>query len=196
VKVRVRHRVRRPMDLTSLFDVLFIVVFVALIRAAAAMHAEAEATRPPPPKQVAPRPPEPPADVAKLRMRALANLTAELAGRTPIVVRVSAEGVIEAIEADGKKLAVGVALLQHDPDPLVRKTYSGDRTAQLRVCWIAARQLGVPDLARHVVIVAPARALTDLSDALAGGLERDVSRCLIDQHGIATIVPPADPVSP
>ncbi|HET7502744.1 MAG TPA: hypothetical protein VFK02_17100 [Kofleriaceae bacterium] len=37
--MRARRHVRRPPDLTSLFDVLFIVVFAALIRAAAVQHA-------------------------------------------------------------------------------------------------------------------------------------------------------------
>lgn len=186
--IRIRRRVRRPPDLTSLFDVLFIVVFVALIRAAAAQQAVAEATAPPP--KPAPQPPKPPADVAALKVRALASLTAELAGRMPLVIRVTELGVVTKLEADGRQLALDVPLLQHDPDPMVRKTYAGDRSAQLRICRVAALQLGVQDLARYVVIIAPARAPADLTDALIGGLERDVSRCLVEQRGIATIVPP------
>jgi hypothetical protein len=188
VKVRVRRRVRRPPDLTSLFDVLFIVVFVALIRAAAAQHAAAEATRPPP--KAEPQPPQPPQPVAALKARALANLTAELANRSPLVIRINEQGVVERLEADGKQLALDVPLLAHDPDPMVRKTYVGDRSAQLRVCRVAALQLDLPDLSRHLVIIAPSLAPADLSDALIGGLERDVSRCLVEQRGIATIVPP------
>jgi hypothetical protein len=189
VKVRVRRRVRRPPDLTSLFDVLFIVVFVALIRAAAAQNAEAEATRPPP--KAAPQPPQPPAPVAALKARALANLTVELASRSPLVIRINELGVVEQLEVDGKQLALDVPLLAHDPDPMVRKTYVGDRSAQLRVCRVAALQLDLPDLSRHLVIIAPSRVPADLPDALIGGLERDVSRCLVEQRGIATIVPPA-----
>ena len=188
MSTRIRRRVRRPPDLTSLFDVLFIVVFVALIRAAAAMNAEAEATKPPPIEP--PQPPPPPVEVAALKERALANLKAELAGRSPLVIRISEQGVVEKLEADGKQLALDVPLLAHDPDPMVRKTYIGDRSAQLRVCRVAALNLGLEDLSRYLVIIAPARAPADLSDALIGGLERDVSRCLVEQRGIATIVPP------
>ena len=192
MSTRIRRRVRRPPDLTSLFDVLFIVVFVALIRAAAAQNAADAAMQPIPPMQP-PEPPPPPAEVAVLKERALANLAAELAGRSPLVIRVSEAGVVDKLEADGKQLALDVPLLQHDPDPMVRKTYVGDRSAQLRICRVAALHLGIEDLARYVVIIAPARAPADLSDALIGGLERDVSRCLVEQRGIATIVPPGPP---
>ncbi|HLL22316.1 MAG TPA: hypothetical protein VK427_09305, partial [Kofleriaceae bacterium] len=85
VKVRTRRYVRRPPDLTSLFDVLFIVIFVALIRAAAAQSA-VTAAAPPPPSAAVPAPPPAPAPVAALRAAALANLSAELADRAPVVV--------------------------------------------------------------------------------------------------------------
>ena len=89
MKVRTRRYVRRPPDLTSLFDVLFIVVFVALIRAAAAQSAAAQ----PPVKPVTPQPPPPAPEITQLRTQALANLEKDLEGRTPVVLRVSAEGV-------------------------------------------------------------------------------------------------------
>jgi len=188
-----KRRVRRPPDLTSLFDVLFIVVFVALIRAAAAEQAVAAAEEPPP-ALVKPAPPPVPADVATLKQQALSNITAELAGRTPLIVRISETGVITQVELDGKKLALDLPLLAHDPDPTIRIAYQGDRSAQLRACRVAALQLGV-DLAKYVVIFAPARAKVDLPHALIAGLERDVARCLADQRAIATIVEPV-PVTP
>jgi hypothetical protein len=192
VKLRGRHRVRRPPDLTSLFDVLFIVVFVALIRAAAAQHAEAEAKQPPPPK---PAPPQPPADLATLKARALASITSDLAQRTPLVIRVSEQGVVTLIEADGKKLTLDVPLLEANTDPTVRKSYLGDRSAELRLCRVAALNLSAPDLARYMVIIAPARAPEDLQEALIDGLERDIGRCLVEQRGLATIVEPAPPTA-
>lgn len=188
MKVRVRRRVRRPPDLTSLFDVLFIIVFVALIRAAAAQQALAQVTAPPP--KPAPQPPQPPADVAALRTRALATITADLAGRTPLVIRVSATGTVEAIEADGKKLALDVPLLVHDPDSNVEFAYLGDRSVELRVCRIAALHLNKPDLAGYLVIVAPARPFADLPEGLYLGLHRDLDRCLADQHGLAAMLEP------
>jgi hypothetical protein len=51
--------------------------------------------------------------------------------------------------------------------------------------------LGVPDLSKHLIIVAPAVALADLKRALHRGLHEDLLRCLADQRGIATIVDPA-----
>lgn len=188
MKVRVRRYVRRPPDLTSLFDVMFIVVFVALIRAAAAQSAAAPT--PGPPKPVAPKPIVTP-EVSALRTAALANLHDDLEGRTAVVVRVSAEGAITALEHDGTQRTLDVPLLEHSADPDAAIAYLGDRSAELRVCRVVAVHLGVPDLAKHLVIVAPAVALADLKRALHRGLHEDLLRCLADQHGIATIVDPA-----
>jgi hypothetical protein len=190
MRARVRRHVRRPPDLTSLFDVLFIVVFVALIRAAAAQQALAAATAVPP-RPVVPVPPPPPPDVAALRTRALASIQADLAGRTPLVIRISATGTVEALEAGGKRTPLDVPLLEHSPDPDTLVAYLGDRSAELRVCRVAAVHLAVADLARHLVIIAPARPLADLPHALFEGLHRDLDRCLAEQHGLATIVDPS-----
>ncbi len=190
-----KRRVRRPPDLTSLFDVLFIVVFVALIRAAAAEHVAAEAAKAkePPPKPVVPtRPPEP-LELASLREAALKNVTSGLANRTPLIIRISDDGVITKLEAGDKRLTLDVPLLVPDPDPTIRVAYQGDRSAQLRACRIAALQLGVADLEKFLVIFAPARPRDDLPHALVTGLDRDVSRCLADQRAIATIVGPEPP---
>jgi len=190
VTIKIRRRVRRPPDLTSLFDVLFIVVFVALIRAAAAQKAEAEAKRPPPPPPTKPQPPAPPPDVAALRERALANLGAELAARTPLVIRISAGNVVEQLEADGRQVALDVPLLEETRDPDVPLAYLGDRSAALQLCAVAATHLGTPDLSHYLVIVAPARSLSDLPVVLVEGLHHDFDRCLIDQRGLATLVSP------
>jgi len=189
VKVRVRRRVRRPPDLTSLFDVLFIVVFVALIRAAAAQQALAQATAP---KPVAPQP-QPPPDVAALRARALASITADLSGRTPLVIRVSVAGTVDAIEADGKKLVLDVPLLEHDPNPQIGVSYLGDRSVELRVCRIAAVHLGAPDLAHYLVVIAPANDRKLRLTALNDGLDEDVRRCFVEQRGFAKIIEPEPP---
>jgi hypothetical protein len=187
VKVRTRRYVRRPPDLTSLFDVLFIVVFVALIRAAAAQSMAAQ----PPVKPATPQPPPPPPppEIAQLRTEALANLEKDLEGRTPIVLRVSAEGAITALEIGGEKRPLDVPLLEHSADPDAAIAYLGDRSAELRVCRIAAVHLGVADLSKWLVIISPAIALADLKRALVRGLQEDLLRCA-EQHGIATIVDP------
>jgi hypothetical protein len=188
--VRSRRRGQKPPDLTSLFDVLFIVVFASLIRAAAVEKAAAQAAKPPP-APVKPVAPAIPPDVAALRTRALADLDKQLATRTPLVVRVSGAGTVEAIEADGKRIALDVPLLEHSPDPDVAVAYLGDRSSELRVCKVAVLHLGVTELSRYLVIVAPVRPLADLPHALYDGLHRDLDRCLAEQHGLATIVDPA-----
>lgn len=173
-----RRRARRqpPPDLTSLFDVLFIVIFAALIRAAAVQAVAA-------PK---PKAPPPPLDPASLRARAIADV----ATRPAIIVRISAAGTISALEADGKVTPLDVPLLEHSPDPDVALAYLGDRSGELRACRIAALHLGAADLARYLVIFAPAQRLADLPHALFDGLHRDVDRCLADQHGLAVIIDP------
>lgn len=178
-----------PPDLTSLLDVLFILIFAALIRTAAMQPAEAK-DAPPPPKPVPVIPATPP-EIAALRTRALANLDKELELRKPLVIRVSANGVVEMIEADGKKLPLDVPLLEHSPDPDIGIAYLGERSAELRVCRIAAVHLQATTLAGYLVILAPAIALADLPHALHQGLHRDLDRCLTDQRGLATIVDPA-----
>jgi hypothetical protein len=184
--VRPRRHIRRPPDLTSLFDVLFIVVFAALIRAAAVEQAAAHPPLPP-----APAAPVTPPAVAALRQRALADLTSDLAGRTPLVVRITQDARIDALEVDGKRIAIDVPLLELSRDPDAAVTYLGDRGADLRVCKIAAVRLGAPELSRYLVIIAPAVPLADLRHALFDGLHRDLDRCLTEQHGLAALIDPA-----
>jgi hypothetical protein len=156
-----------PPDLTSLFDVLFIVIFACLIRAAAAQHA-AEAAEAAPKQIIAPEP-----------------------RTSSAIVRVSAaRGAITAIEAGGKTIAVDAPLLEANANPDVVESYLGDRSSELRACRVAALHLGVPDLAKFVVVFAPDKPLAELPHALYEGLHRDVDRCAAEQHGWAVIVAP------
>jgi hypothetical protein len=82
-------------------------------------------------------------------------------------------------------------LLEHSPDPDVAVAYLGDRSAELRVCNIAALHLSVADLSGYLVIITPAVALADLQHALFDGLHRDLDRCLTEQHGLAALIDPA-----
>jgi len=178
-----RRRARQPPpDLTSLFDVLFIVIFAALIRAAAVQQAAAQ------PAPVPPRPPPQPMDPRSLQARALVDLDKQLAAKPAIVVRVSAAGTISAIESEGKTIALDVPLLEHDPK--VKLAYLPDRSVELRVCNVAALHLGVADLSKHLVILAPDKPVVDLREKLFDGLARDVDRCLVEQRGIAVVVAP------
>ena len=209
MRSRGRRHVRRPPDLTSLFDVLFIVVFVALIRAAAAQQEVKRLTPPPaPPKPATPAPPLPPPDVAALRAKALSSLDRELAARTPIVVRIAThvEGdrmrpTLATLELEGQKLPLDVPLLADSHDPDLEAEYQGDSSAELRACRLAAVHLRLPDLARHLVILVPDRPQAELerapgSRALLRGLRADVARCYTDQRGIAVLVDPAELAPP
>ena len=164
------RRTRRrhvPPDLTSLFDVLFIVIFAALIRAAAAEHAVAVANA------AAAHPPPSPTPVARDAFA---------------VLRISGAGTATALEAGGRTETLDVPLVAQSRDPDVALEYQGDRSGELRACRIIALHLGVSDLAHHVVIFALDRRLAELPHALYEGLHRDVDRCLAEQHGLAVIV--------
>ena len=177
------RRARRhvPPDLTSLFDVLFIVIFAALIRAAAAQNAAAAAMAPKPP------PPAPaPLDPHSLRARA----AGELAARDTVIVRISEKGIVTALEAHGTVTPLDVPLLEPNTNPDIAVAYLGDRSAELRVCRIAAVHLAVTELADRLVIIAPVQKLSELPHALVDGLRQDVERCLTEQHGLAVIVEP------
>ncbi|MDB4959346.1 MAG: hypothetical protein JWO36_6915 [Myxococcales bacterium] len=181
---RARRAVQKPPDLTSLLDVLFILIFAALIRAAAADQNAQAASKP------APQPAPVPLDPQSLRARALADLGSQLAARPSVVLRVSVKGTLTAMEENGKAVALDTPLLEHSPDPDVAVSYLGDRSAELRLCRIAALHLGAADLGDHLVIIAPDTYLAELPHALFEGLHHDVDHCLTDQRGIAVIVDP------
>jgi len=172
-----RRFVHVPPDLTSLFDVLFIVIFAALIRAAAAEQKPPEPPPPPPPKPVK-------LDPKSLQVRA----ADQLAGRPMAIVRVSRAGTVTAIELAGKSQGLDVPLLEHSADPDVGIAYLGERSAELRACRIA--QLHGADLAHDIVVIAPEVPLADLPHALFDGLHADVDRC----GGLAVVVDPSTEV--
>ena len=189
-----RRYVHAGPDLTSLFDVLFILVFAALIRTAAVQQAAAAATAQPPPAPAPARPVEPPAAKlasAQLHAAALANFGQQLAARPYVVVRVAAAGTLTGLEVDNQVTKLDTPLLEHSPDPDVAVAYLGERAAELRVCRVIAVQLGLPDLSRYLVIIAPDQHLADLPHALYEGLRRDIDRCLSDQHALAVLVDPS-----
>ncbi|HLL21878.1 MAG TPA: hypothetical protein VK427_07095, partial [Kofleriaceae bacterium] len=96
---------------------------------------------------------------------------------------------VTALELGTDKRALDVPLVEHSADPDAALAYLGDRSAELRVCRIVAVHLGVADLSKHLVIIAPTVRLPDLVRALHRGLHEDLLRCA-DQRGIATIVAP------
>lgn len=178
-----RRRQSRGPDLTSLIDVLFILVFAALIQTAGREPGEVEA---------APEPePEPMATAPDAGVAEPAIPTPALAGRAVALVRISKHGVLTAIELPDGRHEVGVPLVEPSPDPDVVLVYLGDRSPDLRVCRIAALQIGAVDLSQHVIVMTTEVPLEELTHALAEGLKRDVSRCLAEQTGVAILVDPA-----
>lgn len=159
-----RTRRQPPPDLTSLFDVLFIVIFAALIRAAAAQH-DAEAAKLPPP----PAPPQP-MDPASLQARA----GVQVAERPNVIVRIDIDGRVTA--------PVVASLLEPSGDPDVALAYRGD------ICGLIHGS--ALDLSKVLVIIAPEQRLAELPHALYDGLRGDVARCLQDHHALAVIVEP------
>ena len=173
---RQRRHVRMPPDLTSLFDVLFIVIFAALIRAAAVQQAaEAKPAPPAPPQKIEP---------TILQQHAMT----ELATRPTTIVRVSSAGEITALERDGKVTPLEVPLLTKSNDPDVALAYLGEGNADVRICHVVALTLHMTELKDQLIIIAPDHKRADLPHALYEGMRRDVDRCLDEQKGLAVIV--------
>jgi hypothetical protein len=204
---------RRPVvqyaPLTSLLDVLFILVFASLIHSAALERKAAEAKTEPAADAVPePEPDEllslPPLfdpaiaaghEAKTLHRAALAQLLVGLEGRRPVVARVGRDGQLRALERvqeSGERFVreLGLPLVERVADPDVASKYLGDRESGLRLCSLLRLQLGVPDLADTLIIVAPDAPLDELSVALTRGLQRDAERCLAEQRGVAVIVDP------
>ena len=182
---RGRRHVRVPPDLTSLFDVLFIVIFAVLIRGAALQQAAAKAAAPP-----EPGPPPPPQPASALKTKALAQLEAQLAARPTVIARISKAGTLTLLEFGDRRTPLDVPLLEHSPDPDIAMMYLGDRSAELRLCKLVALHMQIADLANHLVIIAPDARGADLPHALYTGIRRDVERCQIEQRGLAVVVEP------
>jgi hypothetical protein len=182
-----RRYVHVPADLTSLFDVLFILVFAALIRTAAV--SKAAAAQAAQPKSTTAQPPVKLAN-AQLQTAALVDLGKQLASRPYVVVRISS-GTITSLEIGDKVTKLTTPLLEHNPDPDIAVTYLGDRAAELRICRVVAVQLEVADLGNYLVIMAPDQHLADLPHALYEGMRRDIDRCLTDQQALAVLVDPS-----
>ncbi len=186
--------------MTSFLDVLFLLVFAAMIHAAdLAQKASAAAARPPvrrPPAAVPPAGPgQAASDPERLRKAAMAEILAGLEGRQAVVVRISADGRLRQLERRQEGGApvvtpVELPLVERVPDPDVLLAYLGERSPDLRLCSLVRLQLGAPDLSGHIVIVALDQPLDQLADALVLGLKRDVDRCTGDQRGVAVLLDP------
>jgi len=181
------RRAIRPPDLTSLFDVLFLFVFVSLVNAGMSRReadavAHPAAAAKPAPSVVKPPPP----DLIGLRDQALAHL----GDRIEVVARVSKAGALTQLQLVDRTIASGVPLVERVADPDVGVRYLGESNPDLRVCRVIARALGATDLRGYLIVISPEAPLGALAHALVDGLHADEDRCLTEDRGVAVIVEP------
>lgn len=192
---------RRPVaqyaPLTSLLDVLFILVFASLIYSAGleARQKSAEEDTVEPAAVARPAPPGLVSiDPERLRKAAVAEILAGLESRQAVVARIAQDGRLRQLERrqDGAPAVTSVELplVERVPDPDVNLIYLGERSPDLRLCSLVRLQLGAPDLSTTIVIVALDVPLDQMSVALAHGLQRDIDRCTGDQRGVAVLLDP------
>jgi hypothetical protein len=180
------RRAIRPPDLTSLFDVLFLFVFVSLVNAGMSRR-EADAVAHPAVKApAAPVVKPPPPDLKGLRDQALAHL----GDRIEVVARVSRAGALTELQLVDRTIASGVPLVERVADPDVGVRYLGEANPDLRVCRVIARALGATDLRGYLIVISPEAPLGALAHALVDGLRADEDRCLTEDRGVAVIVEP------
>jgi hypothetical protein len=190
---------QRLPELTSLLDVLFILVFATLV-ALRAKPAVDEVGKTPEPIVVVPDagllspdagPPPDPGDALRMR-EATDRLVRTFQNPNVIVVTVSATGQIVGLSRRGAGATdVRVTLLRDSPDPERAIEYRGSDEKEHRVCEIARRELDLePDLARALVVISTEKPLAELPYALVAGLMRDATRCMDDANGFALLVDP------
>ena len=178
----------------SLLDVLFILVFAALVRTASLQEAAAGKDEPAvEPGPTAPPHARPPDERAELARRALAHFDASLRTRRIVIARVGRDGTITAVEDGKRKLVTSIPLLARVADPNIGLIYLGERSPELRLCAVVREQLAAPDLAQALVIIVPEVPLGELTVALVDGLRRDEQRCAVDHKGLAVVLDPSQP---
>jgi hypothetical protein len=188
-----------PSSLTSLVDVLFILVFAALVQRAATVERKPEAeVEPAEPAVAAASAWRPPPQTEALRQAAISTLANELQQRPALIARVSRRGVLISLEipAEGRAvIPVELPLIEPVSDPDVAIGYVGARDASRRICAVAAAQLaaaGAPTatLEGMLVVIAVDAPLAELTVALVNGLRRDVEHCLSAHRAAAVLLDP------
>jgi len=173
-----RRRAPRPQSLTSMIDVLFILLFASLATAAASANSPPPVEPTPPAELTPPQPdasPVAPSDYASAREVGIETAAARLAGKPAVVLRVSEAGSLRAIETGvGSVLELDVPLVEEVADRDVALAYIGDRSPELQLCPIAARLVPIDG---RLIVIAPERPLADLPVALVAGMRRDIDRC-------------------
>jgi hypothetical protein len=205
---RRRARPRIP-ELTSLLDVLFILVFAALIQARSAAEPPDEAIAIPvaPPSGPvdagvpAPALPDAGPGDADRRAREVIARTAgpflrSIQGRPTVLVGVSGAGHIVSITPQTARgvpqpaQEIRINLLRESEDPDVKVAYRGMLEKDHRICEIVRRELGVADLGRALILIATDEPLAKLRFGLVRGLENDAATCQDDAGGFGVLLDP------
>ncbi len=178
----------RYSQLTSLVDVLFILLFASLVqqrRAAMAANPPAEPV-PEPAPTIDAGPPEPEEDLhAEAR-----GVAEQLETDTVILVAVDRTGTIASIEHRGTAVAVDVPLLRATADERVVAYAAVERPDQ-RLCKLVAHAVA-EDLAGALILISTEQNLRDMPYALVRGLRADAARCVDDAGAYALLVRPTD----
>lgn len=198
---RDRRAVRAP-DMTSLFDVLFILVFVSLVNVGVNHTAaeEAEAKAKAAESALASAQAAAPSAAPSVSASASASVAPssapppiDLSARSAtILVRIESDGtdgVLRAIERDGNVVDVNEPLLVKLDNPDAAYEYRGDRSRDLRICAIVASKLGLAELSHFIVVITTPKSIGDTNLILGAGIERDRVRCADEQKGFAVLAP-------
>jgi hypothetical protein len=185
--------------LTSLLDVLFILVFAALIHSAAAgprgavpqdavqMDAGAIA-------ELDAGIDAAPVDRSELRAFAIARLQSQVEDRNHIVVRVGRAQTGEwriTLEKDAQE-NVDLPLLVSVDDPEIGLVYAGDADPARSLCAQISAAMELERLDDYIVIVASSVNTADLPVALIRGLATESERCARERGGMLVLLSPED----
>lgn len=203
-----RRGIRYP-ALTSLLDVLFLLLFAALVQSAALVEdagagpqSEAVAVADPVVIDAGPADAGPidaaVADDRPIVDRALVRAQRALRHKTPIVVRLGQNTVtgVERVDLSGQveRIPFLVDLLEPSTDPDVVIEYRGHADPQRRICNLVPQAF--PDLAMQdaLVIIAPPVAIDSLPVALVKGMMADVRHCAA--QGVTAVIEPDQTTEP
>ena len=195
-------RARRSPTLTSLVDVLFILLFASLVqqrraghaRAAEVAAAEAEAPDAGVPDAGAPdagsgTEPRPDPHTAARAVRD------RLHAERVVLVAVGGGGILRSVEVDGVRRELGVGLLRATGDARV-VVYAAEDRPELRLCNVIVAALGAEVVNGALALVTTERPLRELPYALVQGLRSDTARCLQDAGAYALLIRAEDAVAP
>ena len=167
-----------PAPLTSLLDVLFILLFASLVQSAAAAE---EAT---PAEEGSGAP-------STLHARAIDEWTARLRA-APAVFAYVQEGVLRSLElsfaAETRRYPGAWALTHPSSDPDIGLSYVGEGDPERRLCAIIAASFPEVELGSAMVVISTDLPLEKLPVALVEGLRRDQQACA--ESGAATVIVP------